>query len=119
MAKVEQTIHEGRLRFVIPRRRWYRELTPLAALQSQHSHDGEQGPQDRCGPRNGEVGPQALGLHTEMRPSLFKRDLHRPAHDDPWQDLRWCGLQIGTEKGVHPQFVLRVTHEYIADVDGR
>jgi hypothetical protein len=41
-----QTVHEGRLRFVIPRRHWHWNMAALAQPQCQHGHDGEQGKQD-------------------------------------------------------------------------
>ncbi len=39
-----------------------------------------------------------LGFQAEMGPRLFKRDLDRPAHDDPRQHLHGRGLQIGAKK---------------------
>ncbi len=70
-------------------------------------------------PGNSLLRPLALGLQPKMGPRLFKGDLHRPASDDPWQDLRWRGLQVGTEKGLHAQQALGITDQYKAALHGR
>jgi hypothetical protein len=73
---------------VIPRGGGEGDLTALAQRQGQHGHDGEHGQEDRRGPRDRQVGPLPLGLQAKMCPGLFSRDLHRPAPDDPLEDLR-------------------------------
>jgi hypothetical protein len=36
--------------------------------------------------------------------------LHRPAHDDPLQDLRWRRLEVGTAERGHAPFPVGSTH---------
>jgi hypothetical protein len=106
-----QTVREGWLGFVIPCRYRHRDLLVLAQLQGQHGHQREQCQQDGNGAGDGLVRPLALGFQPEVRAGLFKGHLHRPAHHDPLQDLHGHGLQVGTEKRLHPQLPLRVAHD--------
>jgi hypothetical protein len=57
-----QTVREGRLGFVVPRRGLNGDLPAGAQAQRQHGDQGEQAQQDRRGPGDGFVGPLALGF---------------------------------------------------------
>src|SRR6266850_4307673 len=107
-----QTVCEGRLDFAIPGRDRHRDLTTLAQPQRQHGGDGEEGQQDRGRTGDGLVRPLTWRFYPEMRPGLLKGYFHRPAHHHPRQDLLWRGLQVGTKKGLHPQFALGVRHSH-------
>jgi len=90
-----QTVRKGRLGFVIPGGDRHRDLTASTQLQREDSDTREQGQQDGGGASHGLVRPLALGLQPQLGSTLFTRDLDRPAPDDPCQDWRWRGLQVG------------------------
>ena len=66
----------------------------------QESDEREQPEQAwRCA-GDGEVGPLALGLDTEMRPGLLKGHLHLPAPDEPTQDLFGRPIRISAQQAL-------------------
>src|ERR671936_99464 len=73
-----QTIREGWLSFVLPRRHRHRELTALAHPEGQQGAQREQCQHDRGRARNGTVRPLTLGFQAEMGPGIFTRDLDGP-----------------------------------------
>jgi hypothetical protein len=82
----------------------------MTQLQGRHGHEEKQGQQDRCGAGDDAVRPLALSFQPRMGLGLLKGHLDRSAHDDPRQDLRWRGLQIGTENGLETQFAFGIAH---------
>ena len=51
-----------------------------------------------------------MGLDPEMGSGFLHDGLHRPAHDDPLQDLRWRRLEVGTAERGHAPFPVGSTH---------
>jgi hypothetical protein len=54
--------------------------------------------QGRRGPRDGEIGPLALGLHAEMLACLLECRLHGPAVDEPSQKGGRCRIDAAPSR---------------------
>ena len=61
---------------------------------------GEQAEQGRGGAQDREVGPLPLGLDAEVAANLGQRDLDPPAPDEPAQDRRGLGIEVGAQLSV-------------------
>ena len=74
----------------------------------------EQAEQGRGGAQNCEIGPLPLGLDAEVTANLGQSDLDPPAPDEPAQDLRGFGLEVGAQEGSLPPSASRTSTQRIS-----
>ena len=67
---------------------------------------------------DGEIGPLALCLHTQMGSYLVEGDLQLPAQYKPFQDLGRVRRRVGTEQGLSGEGALGVSDQHPANEDG-
>ena len=113
-----QTIREGRLHFAIPCHLLDGNISLSTQLPGQQVTI-ENKPTRRAWCERWPDTTLALGFQPEMRPALFKGDLHRPAHHHPRQDLLCGCVESRTEEGLYPEFPLRIADHHITDLDRR
>ena len=70
------------------------------------------------GAGDGEIGPLALCLHTQMGSYLVEGDLQLPAQYKPFQDLGRVRRRVGTEQGLSGEGALGVSDQHPANEDG-
>ena len=61
---------------------------------------GEEAQQDGRSAGDGQVGPLAQGLHTQVGSHLLKCDFQLPAQDKPLEDLGRVCLWVGAEQSL-------------------
>src|SRR6266851_4471786 len=87
----------------------------MQQLMSKKSHERKQSQQGRRGAQNRQIRPLALRFDAQMRSHFMKRDLDRPTHDKPFQDLNWVNMLVGTQNGLRGETALWITNERPAD----
>src|SRR3954449_5096519 len=86
-------------------------------LMSPERDEGEQAEQGGGGAGDGLIGPLTLGLDAEVAADLGEGDLHAPAANEPAQDIKRIGCEIGAQEGLRAELILAIAHQHVADRD--
>ena len=106
-------VAEGWIGFGIPADafRQYALVTPDPT--GPEGDQGEQAEQGWGGARDREIRP--LPLDTEVAANLGERDLDPPPADEPAQDLRGFGIEVGAQESLRLPAAFGVPHQHPAD----
>ncbi len=113
-----QTIREGRFPLRIPRRRVARYLAVGLQPHTQQHDQRKQSQQHRRRAGYRLRRPLPLRLHSQVRPRLRNRDLDRPPHHDPTENLCRRRFHVRAAEGFVAQPACRVSDQDITNLDG-